>query len=207
MKLVIDIPENVKERFTSGVTCVNDMQILAEALIDGKPIPTDAVDRVTIKEYLDSYNGVKTELSGDAVDRRAVYEIINDAYYLKLDDGAALQESVKQLPSITAQYCEDCVSRSDVLAIARDSCLDLDSYEDTREFCDEINDLPPVTPPHPKVGHWISLDTGKPSHLKDGMTTEGVKCSDCGEWLIASVEYACFGRYCPNCGSYNGGAG
>jgi hypothetical protein len=33
-----------------------------------------------------------------------------------------------------------------VLAIAGDSCLDLDSYEDTREFCDEINELPPVTP-------------------------------------------------------------
>jgi ribosomal protein L32 len=92
-----------------------------------------------------------------------------------------------------------------VLAIAGDSCLDLDSYEDTREFCDEINDLPPVTPPHPKMGHWISLDTGKPSHLKDGMTTEGVKCSECGEWLIASDEYACYGKYCPNCGSYNGG--
>lgn len=39
----------------------------------------------------------------DAVSRRAVNEIINDAYYLKLDDGAALQESIHQLPSVTPQ--------------------------------------------------------------------------------------------------------
>lgn len=39
----------------------------------------------------------------DCVSRRAVYEILNDAYFLKIDDGAALQESVKQLPSVTPQ--------------------------------------------------------------------------------------------------------
>jgi hypothetical protein len=39
----------------------------------------------------------------DCVSRRAVYEILNDAYFLKLDDGAALQESVKQLPPVTPQ--------------------------------------------------------------------------------------------------------
>lgn len=39
----------------------------------------------------------------DCVSRRAVYEILNDAYFLKIDDGAALQESVRQLPSVTPQ--------------------------------------------------------------------------------------------------------
>ncbi len=53
---------------------------------------------------------------------------------------------------------------------------------------------------HAKKGHWISLNTGKPSPLKDGMTTESVKCSECDEWLTASDEYSCSGRYCPNCG-------
>jgi hypothetical protein len=53
--------------------------------------------------------------------------------------------------------CEDCISRQAVLAIAGDSCLDLDSYEDTREFCDEIKELPPVQP-KPKAGHSIPLD-------------------------------------------------
>lgn len=43
---------------------------------------------------------------------------------------------------------DDAVSRQAVLAIAGDSCLDLDSYEDTKEFCDDIKDLPPVLPKH-----------------------------------------------------------
>ena len=161
--------------------------------------PTDAVDRVTIKEYLESF-GTAYELG-----KEKGLDIALDILGKYTEEGN--EKIIRDLPSKTPQPYEDCVSRSAVLAIAGDSCLDLDSYEDTREFCDEIQALPPVTPPHPKVGHWISLDTGKPSHLKDGMTTEGVKCSECGEWLIASVEYACYGRYCPNCGSYNGGAG
>ena len=50
-------------------------------------------------------NRVKTELKPceDAIRRSAVLEILNDAYFLKLDDGAALQESVNQLPSVTPQ--------------------------------------------------------------------------------------------------------
>lgn len=39
----------------------------------------------------------------DVISRQAVYEIINDAYFLKLDDGAALQESIHQLPPVTPQ--------------------------------------------------------------------------------------------------------
>lgn len=39
----------------------------------------------------------------DAVSRQAVHEILNDAYFLKIDDGAALQESVNQLPPVTPQ--------------------------------------------------------------------------------------------------------
>ena len=52
----------------------------------------------------------------------------------------------------------------------------------------------------PKTGHWISMYTEKQSHIKDGMVTESVKCSECDEWLTASDEYDCYGRYCPNCG-------
>lgn len=54
----------------------------------------------------------------------------------------------------------------------------------------------------PKIGHWVSLTSGKPSRIRsDGMTTESVKCSECGEWLTASDEYVCKGNYCPNCGA------
>lgn len=41
------------------------------------------------------------EPCADAIRRQAVLEILNDAYFLKLDDGAALQESANQLPPVT----------------------------------------------------------------------------------------------------------
>lgn len=66
--------------------------------------------------------------------------------------GKSLEMAIKALEQ---QPCEDCVSRSAVLAIAGDSCLDLDSYEDTMEFCDKIKELPPVAP-QPKSG-YISI--------------------------------------------------
>lgn len=65
----------------------------------------------------------------------------------------ALDMAIKALEK---EPCEDAVSRQAVLAIAGDSCLDLDSYEDTREFCDEIKALPSVTS-QPMSG-YISID-------------------------------------------------
>ena len=80
----------------------------------------------------------------------------------------------------------------------------LERYNERVKTIETIEDLciksePSVTPTE-LTGHWISMNTGKQSHLKDGMTTESVKCSECDEWLTASDEYACNGNYCPNCG-------
>lgn len=50
------------------------------------------------------------------------------------------------IQALEKEPCEDAISRQAMLAIAGDSCLDLDSYEDTWEFCDQIKALPPVTP-------------------------------------------------------------
>lgn len=36
----------------------------------------------------------------------------------------------------------DLISREDVINIATSSCLDLDSYDDTDEFCNEVKELP-----------------------------------------------------------------
>ena len=57
----------------------------------------------TIDALQNAIKALEQEPCEDAVSRRAVNEIINDAYYLKLDDGAALQESIHQLPSVTPQ--------------------------------------------------------------------------------------------------------
>ena len=64
----------------------------------------------------------------------------------------------EELENADKEPCEDCISRQAVLAIAGDSCLDLDSYEDTKDFCDEINELPSVTPT-PK---WIPVSERLP---------------------------------------------
>ena len=87
--------------------------------------------------------------------------------------------------ALEQEPCEDCVSRSAVLAIAGDSCLDLNSYEDTREFCDEIKELLPVTP-QPKMGRWIE-------HFDE--SGKWYECDQCHTDWGGSVNY------CPNCGS------
>ena len=58
-------------------------------------------------------------------------------------------------------------------------------------------------------GRW--LDRPKNQGLKDeeigtvgmvdGEPRSSCYCSECGEWLVASDEYAVKGNYCPNCGA------
>ena len=73
-----------------------------------------------------------------------------------------------------------------------------------------IVDVAPV-----RHGRW--LDRPKNQGLKDeeigtvgmvdGEPLSSCYCSECGEWLVASDEYAVRGNYCPNCGAkMNGGA-
>ena len=73
-----------------------------------------------------------------------------------------------------------------------------------------IADVAPV-----KHGRW--LDRPKNQGLKDeeigtvgmvdGEPWSSCYCSECGEWLVASDEYAVKGNYCPNCGAkMDGGA-
>ena len=78
------------------------------------------------------------------------------------------------------------ISLNAVLAIAGDSCLDLDSYEDTKEFCDEIKELPPVTPSRPK-GHWIKV--------YEAIGLYRWKCDKCKKHHRAMYDY------CPSCGA------
>lgn len=111
--------------------------------------------------------------------------------YLSEKDGIKMREAIETLEQ---EPCDDSISRQAVLAIAGDSCLDLDSYEDTREFCDEIEELPSVTP-RQKNGWWINAKVGKLFPSND------FKCSECGNLL--NFDGVNCGRgsanYCPNC--------
>lgn len=101
---------------------------------------------------------------------------------------------------IKIEPCEDAISRQAVLDI-NESYHGQMPNRINHQIWQEIKDLPSVNPQEPKTGHWISVNTGNPSCIKDGMVTESVRCSECDEWLTASDEYACYGRYCPNCGA------
>ena len=106
---------------------------------------------------------------------------------------------------------EETIYRQDVLDLAKKGVLI--SNGSYKSVCKAINELPSVNPQpceecehklrgevEQKTGYWVGAD-GKPSHLKDGMTTKSVWCSLCGKWLTASDEYSCFGKFCPNCGA------
>jgi len=95
------------------------------------------------------------------------------------------------IKALEQEPCDDAISRQAVLAIAGDSCLDLDSYEDTKEFCDEIKELPSVTP-QPKIGRWIKGD----SYGDQYNYYQSYVCSCCKR------EYDVHNwKYCPNCGA------
>jgi len=51
-----------------------------------------------------------------------------------------------------------------------------------------------------KKGKWIDEHGEEVGLNVDGEVPKSCYCSKCGEWLIGSDEYACKGRYCPNCG-------
>lgn len=103
------------------------------------------------------------------------------------------QRAVDMAIRALEQEPEDCISRQAVLAIAGDSCFDLDNYEDIKEFCDEIKDLPSVTP-QPKTGHWININEGKWN------TIPAYKCSVCGENANLQ-DWSGESPFCPWCGA------
>ena len=120
-----------------------------------------------------------------------------------IHDGKALEQ----------EPCDDCISRQqaidaiDALYLAGDSSASFraDAEGDTLigkyQAITALDDLQPVTP-QPKMGLWIMSDDGLYRPI----------CNNCGAhpWkgYIPTVEEATeVFKYCPTCGSYNGGEG
>ena len=52
-----------------------------------------------------------------------------------------------------------------------------------------------------KTGHWVGVDDGDIVAIdNDGFPERACFCSECEKYLIASDEYAVYGKYCPFCG-------
>lgn len=126
---------------------------------------------------------------------RAGYEDgVHDGYYSSsIEDGIEEKHFGKSYQEqLTSDYC---VSIEAVLAIAGDSCLDLDSYEDTKEFCDEIRDLPPVTA-EPKMGWWVKHDTGYSIYYDCSLCGCAAPCTETADKILWKMA-----NYCSDCGA------
>ena len=85
------------------------------------------------------------------------------------------------------------------------------TYEDGKIIDVHIRDTDDVVKVFVPVRHGRWLDRPKNQGLKDeeigtvgmvdGEPWSSCYCSECGEWLVASDEYAVKGNYCPNCGA------
>lgn len=117
------------------------------------------------------------------------------------------------IKALEQELCDDCISRQAVLDYAKDTCLDLDSFDDTEVFCDEIKLLPSVSPQEPCSnccnGNQIekaklcqkSYLAGMEHKPKTGQWIDdcgGAKCSCCGYCID---DYYYVKTYCPNCGA------
>ena len=50
-------------------------------------------------------------------------------------------------------------------------------------------------------GEWVDVNGNKVHLNEHGETCGTCFCNRCGDWLVASDEYAVKGYFCPNCGA------
>lgn len=115
-----------------------------------------------------------------------------DGWTVTTEAYKSLQFAIKALEQ---EPCEDAISRQAVIDMTGLSEW-FDSSDSYNEFVIALSDLPPVTP-QPKMGHWIDKFGGV------------YRCSCCREIISIDTEIefpnGITYKYCPNCGSYNGG--
>ena len=95
------------------------------------------------------------------------------------------------IEALSAEPCEDAISRQAVLEAIMTNCIWENEYNLTSSRIKKaVESLPPVTP-KPKTGHWI----------KDNPWTKAY-CSECGESCFGLHGFDCVTTdYCPNCGA------
>lgn len=112
MKLVIEIDEEryiyIKNQVEEGID--NPLKVI---IAEGTPLSTDAVDRVTIKEYLESFGKDTSVTAMDCISREAFTDTTicegiscNECAFNTCEDGQSgclLQERVDKLPPVIPQ--------------------------------------------------------------------------------------------------------
>lgn len=106
----------------------------------------------------------------------------------------ALEQQPSEPRTNLAETSQDCISREAVIQIIENKlnpCTDMFKCLEMSEIKEDVEHLPSVTPQRPK-GKWIH----KMQVMSNPYTEQ---CSVCKEWQKDKT------KYCPNCGSYNGG--
>ena len=85
------------------------------------------------------------------------------------------------IKALEQEPCEDAISRQAELEYIEGSEAELGHSSENELVCQDIKELPPVTP-QPKTAYVIVDEDGN------------IECSNCG-------SYECWGNYCINCGA------
>lgn len=83
-----------------------------------------------------------------------------------------------------------------------DNCID-ELQKDVTEYVDNLEERVAIQTDRP-VAHWQDEDGKLISFNPEGRVYAlrgSAYCSNCGEELTGSDEYACKGLFCPNCGA------
>ena len=90
-------------------------------------------------------------------------------------------------------------------AVERDSeytCSEI-AMSDALEYIDNLEERVAIVTERP-IAHWMNEDGNLiafNSNFEVYALRGSAYCSNCGEELIGSDEYACKGRFCPSCGA------
>ena len=156
------------------------------------------------RAYDMAIKALEQEPCGDAVSREAVIKIVDR----HTDDDGRLDDDIscilEEVPLVkpVSPKCDNAISRSAVISVIKRSDIfstytELDDIDDIvadvidearKQLVDNVDALPSVTPKQ-KTGNWI----------EDGYYNIPCACSYCG------TEGKRKWKYCPNCGSKNGG--
>lgn len=152
-------------------------------------------DLMVLKQLLYTEKEELLRVGKGAVKSRQGRFVIYDVEWLK-EHFYSTEEKIYGQPK---QPCEDCISREALLSKIKEVCFSEDWVQfrsdygsnGQRDFLiNYIEQLPPVTPERPK-GKWIEIEIDAGEFI--------YKCTECGMRVINPY------KYCPNCGSYNGG--
>ena len=91
MQIVIDIPEDTKNRLCFGITYQKDIQTICEALNDGTPIPDNATvcdveqSAILLRKLYEEYEHTLEQIRAE-IYKKSVQMHFDGNFYIKMDE-------------------------------------------------------------------------------------------------------------------------